>query len=89
MTEYGNGEAFDTEQFRNVQESERYGIHFSGTKKIQTEVGYSQPTKSLWRAMPKKQPTAKANCQPQAKSKRQPQVKSKRLIASHKQRAKG
>ena len=24
--------AIDTEQFRNVQESERYGIHVSGTK---------------------------------------------------------
>ena len=34
MTEYGNGEAVDTEQFRNVQESERYGIHVSGTKII-------------------------------------------------------
>ena len=32
MTEYGNGEAVDTEQFRNVQESERYGIHVYGTK---------------------------------------------------------
>jgi len=42
MAEYGNGEgvtqspplqtAVDTEQFRNVQESERYGIHVSGTK---------------------------------------------------------
>ena len=32
MAEYGNGEAFDTEQFINVQESERYGIHVSGTK---------------------------------------------------------
>jgi len=32
MPEYGNGEAIDTEQFRNVQESERYGIHVSGSK---------------------------------------------------------
>jgi len=33
MTEYGNGEALDTEQFQNIQESERYGIHVSSTKK--------------------------------------------------------
>jgi len=33
MTEYGNGEAVDTEQFRNVQESERYETDVSGTKK--------------------------------------------------------
>ena len=26
--------AIDTEQFRNVQESERYGIHVSGTKTL-------------------------------------------------------
>ena len=32
MTECRNGEALDTEKFRNVQESERYGMHVSGTK---------------------------------------------------------
>jgi len=35
MAEYGNGEtAFYTEQLRNVQDSERYAIHVSGTIKI-------------------------------------------------------
>ena len=29
--------AVDTEQFRKLQESERYGIHVSGTKKYLTE----------------------------------------------------
>ena len=42
MAEYGNREgvtqspplqtAVDTEQFRNIQESVRYGMHVSGTK---------------------------------------------------------
>ena len=32
--EYGKGRA-ETEQFGNVQESERYVIHVSGTKKLQ------------------------------------------------------
>ena len=34
VTEYGNGEALDTEQFRNVQESERYGIHVDWWPKL-------------------------------------------------------
>ena len=50
MAEYGNGEgvtqspplqtAVDTEQFRNVQESERYSIHVSGTKSIKYTCRY-------------------------------------------------
>ena len=33
----------DTEQFRNVQESERYGIHVSGTKKTKTKPALLDP----------------------------------------------
>jgi len=43
MTENGNGEAVDIEQFRNVQESVRYGIHVSGTKNVKgtIEAGFT------------------------------------------------